>query len=175
MSLAGVKNYLNFADGAVAAKTELPSAIDVIEFESVLVSHGVVLLYAHMEQCFRQALETRCKRCADLEVMNFSLSVKDEKTGKIGMDSVKGTLKRFGNHYRDGFKADLEASNIKETWDSVMNQRHKVAHDGDPASLTLSELRDYYEDIRKVLGIFCKALSLNAKEVATICDLIVLP
>lgn len=170
-----VENYLKFARGAVAVKSDLPSAIDAIEFESFLVSHGVVLLYARMEQCFRQALSTRCNRCVDLEVRAFALSVKDEKTGRIGIRDVKGTLKRFGIDCRDGFSLDLETSNFKESWDSVMNQRHQVAHDGQPASLTLSELHGYYEGIRSVLGFICKALSLNTAEVTEISSLIILP
>ncbi len=175
MSLVDFENYLKFVDQVLAAKVDLPAAIDAIELESVLVSHGVVLLFSHMEQCYRAALETKCNRCADLEVRAFALSVKGEKTGKIGMSHVKGTLKRFGKACKDGFKADLIASNTENTWDSVMNQRVNVAHHGERASIPLRDLRTYYEDVRKVLGYFCKALGLDAPEVATISSLIVLP
>ncbi|KKM60982.1 hypothetical protein LCGC14_1536320 [marine sediment metagenome] len=175
MSLVVFKNYLMFVDRVLAAKADLPTAIDAIELESVLVSHGVVLLFSHVERCYRAAIETKCNRCADLEVRTFALSVKDEKTGKIGMDSVKGTLKKFGKACREGFKADLSASNIENAWDSVVNQRVKVAHHGERASIPLGDLRNYYEDVRKVLGYFCKALGLDAAEVATISSLIVLP
>lgn len=175
MSLVAFENYLKFAEGVVAEKVDLPAAVDAIELESVLVSHGVVLLFAHMERCFQSALETKCNRCVDLEVRTFALSVKEEKTGRIGMESVKGTLKKFGIGVRDGFKADLEASNLKESWDSVMILRHEVAHYGERASLSLADLRRYYEDIRKVLGLVCKALGLNAVEVTEISSLIILP
>lgn len=175
MSLVVFENYLKLAEGVVAEKADLAAAIDAIELESVLVSHGVVLLYAHMERCFQSALETKCSRCVDLEVRTFALSVKKEKTGRIGMDSVKGTLGKFGTRVSDGFKADLGASNLKDSWDSVMNLRRQVAHYGERASLSLAELRRYYEDIRKVLGLVCKALGLNAVEVTEISSLIILP
>lgn len=175
MSLDVVENFLKLAEGVVAANADIPATIDAIELENALVSHGVVLLYAHMEQCFKSALEIRCNRCPDIEVRAFALSVKDEKTGRIGMDSVKGTLKRFGDTYKDTFNADLEASDLKHSWDSVMAQRHQVAHYGKPASLTLADLRLYYENIRQVLGFLCKALSLDTVEVAAISNLVILP
>lgn len=176
MSLAAFEKYLSFVDQVLGLnEVDLPSAIDLAELESTLVSHGVVLLYAHTEQCFRQVVETKCRYCIDDEVRAFALSVKDEKTGKIGMGEVKGTLKRFGVACRDGFKEDLEKLDAKESWDSVMNHRHTVAHQGDPASLTLATLKEYYSGIQKILGLICKALGLDQKEVAKISSLIELP
>jgi hypothetical protein len=173
MSLAVVEMFLKFAEGAVRAKADFPAAIDPAEFESALVSYGVVLLHSHMEQCFRKAIEVRCCRCVDLEVRAFALSVKDEKTGRIGLDSLKHTLKRFSAAYRSGFESELEASDLKDSWDSVRNQRDSVAHYGNPASLTLAELRLYYENVRKVLGFFCNGLGLSTTEVTEISTSIV--
>lgn len=175
MSLETVQQFLAFADQVVQAKDDLPDSIPAIELENALVNLGVVMLYAHMEQCFRRAIESKCNCCQDPEVRAFALSVKDEKTGKIGMDSVKGTLKRFGEACRDGFKSDLEASGLQDAWDSVMNQRAQVAHYGQPASITLRELREYYDGIRKALGFICKSLRLSATDVGAISAQIVLP
>ena len=175
MSLEAVHKFLAFADQVVQVKDDLPASVDAIELESSLVNLGVVMLYAHMEQCFRRSIESKCNCCQDVEVRAFALSVKDDKTGKIGMDSVKGTLKRFGVACRDGFKSDLDASGLQEAWDSVMNQRAQVAHYGEPASITLRELREYYENICAVLGFICKWLGLGETEVKAISPLIVLP
>jgi hypothetical protein len=173
MSLAVFENFLKFAEGAVAVKAKWPPEVDINELESAFVNYGVVLLHSHMEQCFRMALEVRCARCADLEVLAFALSVKDEKTGKIGLDSVKATLRRFSAAYRTTFDAELKKSGLEDAWGSIQAQRHRVAHYGEPATLTLAELRGYYEDIRKVLGYFCKGLSLTHLEVAKISSLII--
>ncbi len=175
MSLEAVQQFLAFADQVVLVKDDLPDSVNAIELENALVNLGVVMLYAHMEQCFRRSIESKCNCCQDAQVRSFALSVKDEKTGKIGMGEVKGTLKRFGVACRDGFKDDLEASGLQDSWDSVMNQRAQVAHYGQPASITLRELRGYYEGIRRVLGLICKSLGLSATEVGAISALIVLP
>lgn len=175
MSLEAVHQFLAFADQVVQAKDDLPESIPAVELENALVNLGVVMLYAHMEQCFQRAIETKCNCCQDAEVRAFALSIKDEKTGKIGMDAVKGTLKRFGKACRDGFRGDLETSGLQDAWDSVMNQRHKVAHYGLPASITLRELREYYERIRRVIGLICKSLQLGAADVGNISAQIVLP
>lgn len=175
MSLAVFDNYMQFVDRVLAAKTNLPDDVDAIELESTLVSHGVVLLYGCMEQCFQQALECKCQRCTDPEVRTFALSVKSEKTGKLAMESVKGTLKRFGINHAQDLKPALEALNVTESWDSIVNQRQRIAHHGLHASVTLSELRRYYSDIRKVIGCVCKALTLTKADVATFCSLIEFP
>lgn len=175
MSLESVQQFLAFADQVVRSKDDLPDAIDAIELENALVNLGVVMLYSHMEQCFRRAIECKCNCCQEVEVRAFALSVKDEKTGKIGMGEVKGTLKRFGEACRDRFKSELEASGLQDSWDSVMNQRAQVAHYGQPASITLRELHDYFDGVRKVLGLICAALSLSLQEVGSISGLIVMP
>src|ERR1700676_3544916 len=99
MSLAVFENFLKFAERAVAARAKLPPEIEAAELESALVSHGVVLLHSHMEQCLLAAIEARCVRCTDPEVRTFALSVKDEKSGRIGIDALKGTLGRFSPAY----------------------------------------------------------------------------
>jgi len=128
-----------------------------------------------MEQCFQEALESKCNRCTDAEVRTFALSVKSEKTGKLKLDGVKSTCKRFGINHKQVLTPELERLNIAESWDSVVNVRQRVAHHGERASLTLSELRGYYRDIQKVLGCICKALTLDDVEVKTICKLIEFP
>jgi hypothetical protein len=175
MSLLAIENFLTFAEVVVAVQEGLPLGIDALELESVLVSHGVVLLYAHMEQCFQKALEIKCGRCTDAQVRTFALSVKGDKTGKLKLESVKETLKRFGIDHKNEFSPHLDALGVKDAWDSVVNQRAVVAHYGQPASLTLAELRGFYQGIRQVLGAICVALSLSEQETTTISALIIRP
>ena len=175
MSLSTFEQYIAFVDGVLASRENLPSTIDYMELESVFVSHGVVILYARMEQCFQQAIETKCNRCADADVRAFALSVKSEKTGKLLMESVKGTFKRFGIDHSQTLTPELEALNVAESWDSIVNVRQRIAHHGQRVSITLSDLRGYYSDIRKVLGCICRAFSLSDVESRAICPLIELP
>jgi hypothetical protein len=172
MSLAIFENFLNFAETAVAARSDLPAAVDAAEFESALVSYGVVLLHSHIEQCLRGAIEARCVRCVDLEVRAFAMSVRDEKSGKIGIEALKGTLKRFSIP-KVAFHTDIKDFGGADSWESVMNQRGTVAHQGQPATCSLGDLRIYYNDIRKILGFFCNRLGLDSSEVTSISSLIV--
>jgi len=175
MSLAVFESFLAFAERAVRSKAALPAEIDPAEFESALVNYGVVLLHSHMEQCLRKAVEARCARCVDPEVRAFALSISDEKPGKIGVDSLKQTLGRFSAAYKSTFKADLDASQLADSWESIKNHRRTVAHAGQPAGLTLADLRIYYEDVRQVLGLFCGGLGLDNLEIAAISPLIARP
>jgi hypothetical protein len=173
MSLALFENYLKFAEGAVAAKNGLPAAIDPAEFESALVSYGVVLLFSHMEQCFHKALDIRCSRVTDPEVLTLLRKVLKEKAGKTGIEAVKGTLHRFSPAYKTRFVTELNTSGLESSWESIMTQRERVAHYGLPALCSLLDLRNYYEDVRKILGFMCNSLSLNPAEVTVISTLIV--
>lgn len=174
MSLAIFENFLKFAEGAVAVKADLPPAIDAAEFENALVSHSVVLLHSHMEQCLREAIKVRCVRCVDPEVRAFALKVVDKETGRIGIDALKSTLGRFSDTYKLAFRTELDASGLEDSWESIQNQRATVAHYGQPATCSLADLRLYYEDIRKILGFFCNGLGLNPAEVTGISTLIAL-
>lgn len=172
MSLAIFENFLKFAEGAVAAKAMLPSSIDPNEFESALVSHGVVLLHAHMEQCLRKAIDARCARCSDPEIKTYAVSVRRDTSGKLKIEAIKGSLTRFSDAYKKAFSNHLSASGLATSWDSVVNHRHDVAHEGNPAQLTLKELRLYYDHVRRVLGFLCDGLTLTAVEVGGISNLI---
>ena len=175
MSLILFERFLVFAEQAASSKPKLPTEIDSDELNSALVSYGVVLLHSHMEQCLQSAMEIKCQRCSDPEVRAFALSIRDDKTGKIGLDALKQTLKRFSQTSNQAFKDYLVAFGGDAAWESIRNNRHTIGHYGTPASCSLADLRSYYGDIRRVLGFYCDVLGLTSAEVASISSLIVLP
>ena len=161
MSLATFEKFLVFAETAIRLRQYFPEGLDPIELESVFVSHGAVLLHSHMEQCIRKAVALRCDRCTDNEIRGFARKSAEEKTGKLKIEFLKQTLERFCRTYRDTFHDDLTRLGINFGWDSIVNHRKVVAHEGQPAAMTLSELRQYYDEIRAVLGHYCQALGLE--------------
>lgn len=175
MSLITFENYLQYVDNVLAnTKTSLPE-VDLLELESVLVTQGVVVLYARMEQCFQQALESKCSRCADAEVRAFALSVKKDKAGKLSLGSVKDVIKRFGIDHKAKFSPLIEQLGVSTSWDSIVDVRQRIAHHGERASFGLSDLKRYYSDIRSVLGCICKAMTLSDVEASAICSFICYP
>lgn len=174
MSLSLFEAFLRFAEGVIRQKSTLPDVIDVDELESVMTCHGVVLLHSQMEQCVRTAVSFRCNRIADVHVRSFAHSIVDEKTNKVGIAFLNQTLNRFGTDYRESFMTDLNSSGLNAAWDSVINHRKTIAHEGVPAALSLADLRTYYEGILRVLGFYCKALHLTDPEIQSISVLIVI-
>lgn len=172
MSLAIFESFLNFAESAVRSKDDLPSVINAAEFENALVNYGVVLLHSHMEQCMRKAIDIRCARCTDVEVRAFALKTRKESTGKLKIEFLKSSLTRFSSDYKAKFDGHLRSSGLDGSWDSVVNHRHTVAHEGQPAGLTLADLRLYYGHVRRVLGFFCDGLCLTSSEIQGVCTLI---
>ena len=172
MSLAAFDCFLKFAEATVASKPNWPSTIDAPELESALVGYGVVLLHSHMEQCVRKAVEIRCSQCDDVGVRAYAISIAEEKTGRIAINELSRTLRRFGTQSQSAFERDLVASGLNSSWDSIIHHRKNLAHSGRPASLTLADLRFYFEGIRKVLGFYCNALGLSRIEIEDVSTLI---
>lgn len=175
MSLTVFENYLRYVDSVLASTRHLLLDLDLLELESVLVTQGVVILYARMEQCFQQALECKCNRCLDAEVRAFALSVKKDKAGKLSLAAIKETFNRFSIDHRQTFTPLLNALNISTSWDSIVDVRQNIAHRGQRANFSLLDLKEYYDDIRAVLGCLCKALSLTDLDAKSICTLITFP
>jgi hypothetical protein len=173
MSLGVFENFLNFAEGAVRSKADLPASLDAVEFENALVNYGVVLLHSHMEQCMRRGIDSRLSRCLDPEACAFAVDKRKETTGRIKIEYLTKSLGRCSDSYKQVFREHLSKSGLGTSWDSVVNHRHTVAHEGQPASLTLADLRLYYAHIREVLGFFCDGLCLTSAEITAISPLIV--
>jgi hypothetical protein len=173
MSLALFDDYLRFAEEVLRHGPALPSALNLAELESALTSYGVVLLHSQMEQSIKKAVGLRCSRITDVEARAFANSIVEEKTGKLRIEALNQTLNRFGSNYKKNFGADLTSSGLNGSWDSIVNQRKTVAHEGTPATLSLADLRKYYSGILEVLGYYCKALQLTTPEIQSISPLIV--
>lgn len=173
MSLAVFETFLVFAERAMQSKPNFPDELDPVELASAFASYGVVLLHSQMEQCVKTAVSVRCAKCVDPEVRSFAQSIIAEKTGKLGLQYLNQTLNRFGAQCKIVFRTELDATGLNASWDSVVNHRHIVAHEGKPAALTLGDLRLYFEGVRKILGFYCKALGLSVVETNGISPLII--
>lgn len=175
MTLSVFDVFLRSAEAAMALSGDFPDGLDATELESAFVSLGVVLLHSHMEQCVREAVHARCARCTDEEVRGFARSITDERSGRISISALNQTLSRFCSAYKESFINSLQAAGLNAAWDSIVNHRKIVAHEGQPASLTLRDLRGYFDGVCQVLGLYCHALELNADEASRISPLIQLP
>jgi hypothetical protein len=175
MSLIAFDNYLQYVDKVIASTKTLLPEVEFLELESVLVTQGVVVLYARMEQCFQQVLESKCSRCGDAEVRAFALSVKKDKAGKLSLQNVKEVIGRFGIDHRVNFSPLIDTLGVSTSWDSIVGVRQRIAHHGERASFGLGDLKQYYSDIRSVLGCICKAMTLSEVEAIAICSSICFP
>jgi hypothetical protein len=175
MSLSIFSNYAKYVDTLlVNSKAEMRD-IDLSELESVLVSHGVVLLYARMEQCFQELIERKCNHCTDEHVRKFALSVKEEKAGKLRLEYVKSLLKRFGIDHSSRLSPLLQQLGSPESWDSIVNVRQRIAHHGERATISLKDLDKYHQDVCCVLGCISKAMGLSESEAIAVCSEIKFP
>jgi hypothetical protein len=175
MSLVAFETYIQTVDSVLASASGFLDEFELLELESVLVSQGVVILYARMEQCFQTVLESKCTRCNDKEVRTFALSVKKDKTGKLKIQEVKEVFNRFGINHRVEFTPLIESLNVNLSWDSIVDVRQRIAHHGERAGFGLNDLKQFYNQIRIVLGCICKVMTLSEAESQTICKCIIFP
>jgi hypothetical protein len=169
------KNYIRLADSALASAGFKDEIFARAEVESIFASLGIIFLYTHMEQTLKLAIELKCNCCPDIEVRSFALSVRDKEAGRIKIDSMRQTLRRFGRPCDQRFREFLEDCNGKETWDSIVNNRNSIAHAGERSSMSFREVHGCYSSIQKVLGCFCAAIGLNENQASRVGKDICLP
>jgi hypothetical protein len=172
MSLAAIEAFLQSARQAMLLRDQFPPEADPLALESALVSQGLVLLVARLEQCLRQAFTLRCRKGSDLSVSTLAVSLGLEKMRRLKVEPLVQTLSRFGGAHKDTFKDDIATIETATSWDSVINTRNDFAHEGRIPGITLRDLDEYFQACRRVLGSFCRALDLSNDEIKSICPLI---
>lgn len=77
----------------------------------------------------------------DVQLQNFS----NPKAGK-----VEALIRSFSDDWERKLKGKSDYERWKTSLDSLMNERHQIAH-GSSSTITLGRLRQYYEDSLELL------------------------
>ncbi|MGH3712415.1 MAG: hypothetical protein ACRDT4_02985 [Micromonosporaceae bacterium] len=133
------------------------------QIEAILTAYVSAVAYAGFEAEVRSIVSLRAHsaRQDDREIA-FGQYAAVRLVRSIRVSDLTGLAAAFHPDCRDAFRARLNPEE-QSAWDSIINNRHGLAHEErDPSSrisnLTFAELEDLYPRALNVLDVFRQAL-----------------
>ena len=127
------------------------------DVQVLLTQSLLVLMCAEFERKIQGMVEDRCASIADEAVQRFAVSCFESVFRSLRIAELSGLLGRFGEPHKKKFGDALDEKS-KNMYDSILSQRHAVAHGGN-VNATLGDIRAYYTEAHKVLDCFKEALA----------------
>ena len=126
-----------------------------VEVKSLLTGSILILIYSEFERKIRSLILDRCSSVSDESIRKY-IEKSTRKSIKIG--DLSGLLGKFGDLHKQEFQRRLnENDRVKTMYDSILANRHLVAH-GEGSKATMREVKQYYEEGHAVLDYFRDAL-----------------
>lgn len=132
---------------------------DVDEILSGLLTNALlVLICAEFEKKFREMIKDRCSSVSDRSVKSYIDGYTETALRGLKTTDVSGLLGKFGDRHKREFRRRLDGNRKSENmYNSLINNRHRVAHEGVHAA-TFADIKEHYEEGLAVLDCFREAL-----------------
>lgn len=140
----------------------LTSATDP-QIEAILTAYVSSVIYASFEAELRLIVAKRAhSSLSDDREARFGAYAAGRLVRSIRINELTGLAGAFHPDCKDAFKDSLQDEQ-KSAWDSIINNRHGLAHEGDAPSpiisnLTFAELELLYPKALTVLDVFSSAV-----------------
>lgn len=147
---------LKIIDNTISSCQEhiIKSGISGTEIESFLTRYLLVMICASFEDKIKEMIINRVNKVNDLNILNYFNSTYKNMNGRIRIEQLKETLKKFGDDYKDSFNKKTNSDSIKaQFYDNIINNRHDTAH-GSGSNISFNELILYYESGHEILDFF---------------------
>lgn len=154
MLIPAVEEALAECEGHLDSSTSASIRIRVLLTQSLLI-----LIYAEFEKFVRAEVKRRCAGIIDVHVAQFVTSCADSVIRRrLRISDLSGLLDRFDAECKSVFQESLRSkTKSKNMYDSLISDRHDVAHGGEVKS-TLQDVKEYYSHAHVVLDHFREAL-----------------
>lgn len=135
---------------------EINSAFSLAESQTddELKSHLANLLCVRISGLIENYLKSRISDYSDKKVpkqISRYLSLKFADITNLKESKLHDVLGQFSGEWQSGFDSFIKNNQqLKSSLDSIITNRHNIAH-GKHVSLTLKTVKQYYEDVQKVL------------------------
>lgn len=134
------------------------STSESIRIRVLLTQSLLILICAEFEKFVRTEVKRRCAGIIDVHVAQFVTSCADSVIRSLRISDLSGLLDRFDAECKSDFQASLKSkTKSKNMYDSLISDRHEVAHGGEVKS-TLQDVKEYYGHAHVVLDHFREAL-----------------
>ena len=135
---------------------EIDSTFSLAECQTddELKSHLANLLCVRISGLIENYLKSRISDYSDKKVpkqISRYLSLKFADITNLKESKLHDVLGQFSGEWQSGFDTFIKNNQqLKSSLDSIITNRHNIAH-GKHVSLTLKTVKQYYEDVQKVI------------------------
>ena len=134
--------------------------------EAILTAYASAAIYSEFEAAARAIVAERSVRPgSDKHLIAFGRVAANRLIRSIKISELSGIAGHFHSDCKEAFQDAVEAETAA-AWDSILNNRHGVAHENDAnapiSNLTLVELQDHFERAKGVLRAFEDCLSTSS-------------
>jgi len=146
------------------ALEDIENSSESDKIKDLLTQSLLILIYAQFEKEIKYLLLQRCESVSDRAVKSFVLEhIQKSALRSLKVTDLSGLLKQFDLSYKTVFNQRIsENGQAKAAYESLLNNRHSVAHGGS-ISATFDDVKMFYEKGHEVLDYFEEALQVNSR------------
>lgn len=132
------------------------------EIEAILARYVSAIIYAAFESEIRAAVSMRASlNGQDARQANFAKKASERLVRSIKLSELSGLAGWFHLDCKNSFVDRLDEES-KTAWDSILLNRHDVAHDGEGghvSNLTYEDVERFYPKAKSVITVFVASLT----------------
>lgn len=124
-----------------------------------LAGYLTVVICGVVEDCVEHLIGNRAGKAQDRELQSFVRRAIHERFRNPDSDLISGTLRAFSVAYSTEFNQQTRPED-RVALDSIVANKNNLAHVGTwKQQSTITDVRDYYERIKRVLSVLDSILS----------------
>jgi len=135
--------------------------IDKMIVENILAAGLLMLIVSEYEKEIKKIFINRATMSKDCQITNFAKNMINEKIRNIKIDTIAGMLGKFDIKMRKKFRIMVEDSGKKHMWDTLIENRHRVAHKGRQFTMTIRDIETMHNEVEDVMEYIKKAISMK--------------
>lgn len=141
-----VQSYIRKLDSIIALADKIDKNED--ELRAHMAKYICIRLSGLMETFFKKQIANYLDGTTPKPVENY-VNSRFKQFTSVNSKKITDTMELFSDSWVSQFN-DLMTERMKSSLDSVISNRHNLAH-GKDQGLTLTQVKGYYEDIKDVI------------------------
>jgi hypothetical protein len=121
------------------------------EIEAFLVQYLLVVICGEYEQTIEALIEQRAEKAGDDHLTAFVKAATGARFRNPRTSDISGLLGWFDSDLKNTFSQRIKDTPAQRAFDTIVTNRHAVAHQGGNLQLTFNELCERFEESKSVL------------------------
>ena len=133
---------------------------------SFLCSHAIVRASGAIEMSLKAILIDFCSCSNVIQTNQYLLNLHQKKSYSISYADLLGQLSKFDDNWKDSLKnkmahlPNLKEKKYKTSWNSLINERHKIAHGAlNSTPISIDNTIKYFLCAKRIIRFLDKVVS----------------